>query len=432
MTVRKAKPNSSATLPEEYKDLGEVFSKEKATHLPPHHPWDCAIELLPNATSPKNRIYPPSLPESKAMDEYIMEVLSFGFIWPLTSPAAAGFFSVEKKDGGLRPCIDYRGLNALTMHYPYPLPLVPAMLEQLWGAHIFTKLDLRSAYNLVRIQEGDEWNTAFHTTQGHYEYLVMPYGLTSAPAVFQSLVNEIFRDLLNQFVIAYIDDILIYSATLKDHVHHVRMVLTRLLQNQLYVKLEKCKFHRMTLTFLGYVLSPVVVEMDQSKVQAVTNWPVPTSIKELQRFLGFANFYCRFIWNYSATAGPLTSLLKGKPKRLNWSDLAQEALDMLKSSFTTALILRHPDPEVPFVVEVDACGLGAVLSKCQRDSGKKHPCAYFSRKLTSAESNYDVGNHELLCIKAALEEWRHWLKGARHPFLVLTDHHNLEYLRGAK
>ncbi|KAK3520633.1 hypothetical protein QTP70_029421 [Hemibagrus guttatus] len=174
--------------------------------------------------------------------------------------------------------------------------------------------------------------------------------------------------------------------------------------------------------------------MDVVKVQAVTEWPAPTSVRELQHFLGFANFYRRFIRNYSSVASPLTSLLRGKPKKLTWTDLARSAFQQLKNCFTTAPILRHPDPDLPFVVEVDASssGLGAVLSQQHGEPGKLHPCAFYSRKLTSAEVNYDVGNQELLAIKAALEEWRHWLEGARHPFQVLTNHRNLEYLRGAK
>ncbi|KAK3557853.1 hypothetical protein QTP86_003254 [Hemibagrus guttatus] len=287
-------------------------------------------------------------------------------------------------------------MDAITVLYPYPLPLVPAALEQLRGARIFTKLDLRSAYNLVRIHEGDEWKTAFHTTQGHYEYRVMPFGLTNAPAVFQALINGVFQDLLGKGVIAYIDDILVYSKSLEEHVLHVREVLSHLQRHHLYVKLE--------------------------------------NVRELQRFLGFANFYRRFIRNYSSVAGPLTSLLRGKPKRLAWTDQARAAFQQLKESFTSAPILRHPDPDLPFVEEVDASskGLGAVLSQRHGEPGKLHPCAYYSRRLTAAECNYDVGNRELLAIKAAREEWRHWLEGARHPFQVLTDHRNLEYLRAAK
>ncbi|KAK3507858.1 hypothetical protein QTP70_002081 [Hemibagrus guttatus] len=340
------------------------------------------------------------------MEEYIETALDAGHIRPSTSPAAAGFFFVGKREGGLWPCIDYRGLNAITVRYPYPLPLVPAALEQLRGERVFTKLDLRSAYNLVRIREGDEWKIAFQTTR--------PTGGKGG--------------------IAYIDDILVYSSSMEEHVRMVREVLGRLQQHHLYVKLEKCEFHRSTVTFLGYVISQHGVEMDVIKVQAVTEWPAPTSVRGLQRFLGFANFYRRFIRNYSSVAGPLTSLLRGKPKKLTWTGPARSAFQQLKNCFTTAPILRHPDPDLPFVVEVDASssGLGAVLSQRHGEPGKLHPCAFYSRKLTSAEVNYDVGNRELLAIKAALEEWRHWLEGARHPFQVLTDHRNLEYLWGAK
>ncbi|KAK3545186.1 hypothetical protein QTP70_001764 [Hemibagrus guttatus] len=273
--VENLAPLVSGHIPHIYGDFLEVFSKERAARLPLHRAWDCAIDLLPNTSPPRGRVYPLSLPEVRAM-EYIKEALAVGHIRPSTSPAAVGFFFVGKKDRGLRPCIDYRGLNAITVCYPYPLPLVPAALEQLRGAKFFTKLDLHSAYNLVRSREGDEWKTAFHTTHGHYEYLVMPFGLTNAPA---------------------------------EYVCHVWAVLSRLQQNHLYVKPEKCEFHRTTITFLGYVILQQGVEMDLTKVQAVTEWPNPTTVKELQRFLRFANFYRRFIRNYSSVAGPLTSLL---------------------------------------------------------------------------------------------------------------------------
>ncbi|KAK3567175.1 hypothetical protein QTP86_011394 [Hemibagrus guttatus] len=211
-------------LPHQYTDFMEVFSEEMVARLPLHQVWDCAIDLLPNTSLPKWWIYHLSLPESKAMEEYIETALAVGHILPSTSPAAAGFFFVGKRDGGLRPCIDYRGLNAITVRYPYPLPLVPAALKQLRGARVFTKLDLRSAYNLVRIREGDEWKTTFHTTSGHYEYCVMPFGLTNAPAVFQALINGVFQDLLGKGVIAYIDNIL-------EHVRMVQEVLCRLQQH---------------------------------------------------------------------------------------------------------------------------------------------------------------------------------------------------------
>ncbi|KAL0181849.1 hypothetical protein M9458_021224 [Cirrhinus mrigala] len=377
-----------------------ITFKTKATQLPPHRPWDCAINLLPNAMPPKSKVYPLSRTENQAMEEYIKEALSSGFIRP------------SKKDGGLRPCIDYRGLNNVTVKFRYPLPLVPSALEQLREATIYTKLDLRSAYNLIRIKEADEWKTAFLTTRGHYEYLVMPYGLANSPAVFQSFINEVFHDLLNKYVI--------YSKSEVEYVDHVRTVLSRLLENQLYIKAEKCEFHVKQTSFLGYNISHKGVKMDETK--------------ELQRFLGFANFYQRFIRNYNMVSAPLTTLLKGKPSKLRWTEEASNAFATLKERFTTAPILKHPDPDLPFIVEVDAsdCGIGAVLSQCHGQPGRLFQCAFFSRKLTAAERNYDVGNKELLSMKAAIEEWRHWLEGAVHPFQVITDHKNLEYIKSAK
>ncbi len=382
----------------------------------------------------KGRVFPLSQPESEAMRAYIEEELAKGFIRPSTSPASAGFFFVKKKDGGLRPCIDYRSLNDITIKFRYPLPLVPSALEQLHSARYFTKLDLRSAYNLIRIREGDEWKTAFSTTSGHYEYLVMPFGLSNSPSVFQAYINDVFRDMLNRGVIVYIDDILVYSDSLENHIQQVRAALQRLIEHQLYAKMEKCEFHQTQVSFLGYIISSEGVAMDDKKVQFVLNWPQPKTVKELQRFLGFANFYRRFIRNFSTIAAPLTSLLSGGRQRLDRSPSAQHAFLQLKDRFTTAPILHHPDPNLEFTVEVDASntGIGAILSQRQGNPSKLFPCAYYSSKLNAAERNYDVGDRELLAMKAAFEEWRHWLEGSKNPFVVLTDHRNLEYIRSAK
>ncbi|KAK3545854.1 hypothetical protein QTP70_016092 [Hemibagrus guttatus] len=424
----------SVNIPACYSHFWDVFCPKKASKLPPHRPWDCAIDLIPGEPVPKGRIYSLTLPEEKAMEEYIKEALAQGYICPSTSPAASSFFFVAKKDGGLRPCIDYRALNKITVKFRYPLPLVPAALERLRGATVFTKLDLRSAYNLIRIRKGDEWKTAFVTPTGHYEYRVMPYGLANAPSVFQDFMHEVLRDFLHKFVVVYIDDILIYSRSMADHQRHVAEVLHRLRDHNLFLKAEKCLFHQPTVQFLGYVIDHSGVRMDEKKVTAVRDWPAPTTVKELQRFLGFANFYRRFIRGYSSVTSPLTNLLRNKPKTLVWTPAATHAFQTLKQAFTTAPLLVHPDPELPFIVEVDASttGVGAVLSQQQGNPRKLHPCAFFSRKLNPAEVNYDIGNRELLAVKLALEEWRHWLEGAKHPFTVLTDHKNLEYLRAAK
>lgn len=419
-------------VPQVYHDLKEVFNKSRATALPPHRPYDCAIDLLPGTSPPRGRLYSLSAPEHQAMKNYVEESLKAGVIRPSSSPAGAGFFFVGKKDGSLRPCIDYRGLNDITVKNRYPLPLMDSAFDQIQGAKIFTKLDLRNAYHLVRVREGDEWKTAFNTPTGHYEYLVMPFGLTNAPAVFQALVNDVLRDMVGQFVFVYLDDILIYSPDLESHHRHVRAVLLRLLQNHLFVKAEKCEFHTTHTSFLGFIISPNKVIMDPSKVSAVSEWPTPSDRKQLQRFLGFANFYRRFIRDYSKIAAPLHALTSVKIK-FSWNEQAEKAFSRLKTLFSTAPVLRSPDPQRQFIVEVDASstGVGAILSQRASDN-RLHPCAYFSRSLSCAERNYDVGDRELLAIKLALEEWRHWLEGAKDPFIVWTDHKNLEYLKSAK
>ncbi|KAJ7998110.1 hypothetical protein DPEC_G00219170 [Dallia pectoralis] len=243
---------SSVRIPPEYSDLALVFSKQLATKLPPHRPGDCAIELQVGAVPPYSHVYPLSQAETQAMETYVSESLKQGMIRHSTSSASSSFFFVKKKDGGLRPCIDYRALNNITARYRYPLPLISSVIESMHGARFFTKLDLRSAYNLVRIREGDEWKTAFSTTSGHYEYLVMPYGLMNAPSVFQSFVNNIFRDMIGRGVFVYIDDILVYSENRTDHVLLVRRVLERLRAHDLYAKLEKCLFFQRAVSFLGF------------------------------------------------------------------------------------------------------------------------------------------------------------------------------------
>lgn len=274
-TIESSEGQHDIVIPEEYRAFQDVFSKQLATRLPSHRPWDCAIELLPGATLPKGRVYPLSIPEQKAMGEYVEEALRQGYIHPSTSSAASSFFFVAKKDRGLRPCIDYRALNKQTVLYKYTLPLVPVVLEMLRGASIFTKLDLRSAYNLIRIRRGDEWKTTFITPSGHYEYRVMPYGLANSPSVLQAFMNEVFREYLHRFVIIYIDEILIYSWNEADHHLHVAQVLQKLRENRLYLKLEKFEFHNSSIQFFGYI-NAKGIQMDQKKVDAVRNWPIPT------------------------------------------------------------------------------------------------------------------------------------------------------------
>ncbi|KAL0192325.1 hypothetical protein M9458_010621, partial [Cirrhinus mrigala] len=417
-------------VPSCYHDLRAVFSRSRAVSLPPHRPYDCAIDLLPGTSPPRGRLYSLSAPEREAMEKYLNDSLAAGIIRPSSSPVGAGFFFVKKKDGSLRPCKDYRGLNDITVKNQYPLPLMSSPFDLLQGAEFLTKLDLRNAYHLVRIRKGDERKTAFNTPRGHFEYRVFPFGLSNAPAVFQALVNDVLRDMIDRFVFVYLDDILIFSPSYQDH---VQQVLQRLLENQLFVKAEKCEFHVKSVSFLGHIISVEGIRMDPAKVRAVSDWPTPDSRKALQRFLGFANFYRRFIRDFGQVSAPLTALTSTRIE-FSWSAAAQAAFDELKHRFTSAPILVTPDPSRQFVVEVDASevGVGAVLSQVSPLDNKLHPCAFFSHRLSPTERNYDIGDRELLAVRLALGEWRHWLEGAALPFLVWTDHKNLEYIRQAR
>ena len=346
-------PPDLSSIPKEYHDLGLVFSKSHALSLPPHRQCDCAIDLLPGSPLPSSRLFNLARPERESMENYIGESLATGIIRPSSSPVEAGIFFVSKKDHSLRPCIDYPGLNNITLKNKYPLPLISSAFVPHHGAMVFSKLDLRNAYHLVRIREGDEWKTTFNTPLGHFEYLVMPFRLTIAPTVFQSLVNDVLRDMLNHSVFVYLDDILIFSKTVEEHRIHVRQVLQRLLENQLYAKAEKCEFHVPSISFLGYIISQGQIEMDPAQVSAVAECPAPPTRKRLQQCLGFANFYRRFIRGYSQVAAPFTALTSTKSAYV-WTPRAETAFRDLKKRFVSAPILVQPDPSLQFVVEADA------------------------------------------------------------------------------
>ncbi len=287
--------------------------------------------------------------------------------------------------------------------------------ERLQGASFFTKLVLRNAYHLVRIREGDEWKTAFNTPRGHFEYCVLPFGLSNAPAVFQALVNDVLRDMLDQFIYVYLDDILIFSHSLQEHVQHVRWVLQRLLENGLYVKAEKCAFHAVCSLFgLHHVgRGDAHGSGQESGCGWLANSRFPQGPAEVS---GLCQFLPAIYSQFQPASCPFDCLNLHQ----NSVQVVQEAaFAKLKSCFVSAPILIAPDPSRQFVVEVDASevGVGAILSQRSSSDGKMHPCVYFSHRLSPAERNYDIGNRELLAVKLALEEWRHWLEGLGVPFI---------------
>lgn len=419
-------------VPKIYHQYADVFSKQNADKLPPHRPYDHHIPLKDGTTPPFGPIYSLSEVELKTLKEYLDENLEKGFIRPSESPAAAPILFVKKKDGTLRLCVDYRRINNITIKNRYPLPLIPELLDRLKSATIFSKIDLRGAYNLLRIAEGDEWKTAFRTRYGLFEYLVMPFGLTNAPASFQHLMNNNFRDMLDKFIVIYLDDILVFSQTESEHIQHVKEVLERLRKTGLFAKGEKCEFHCTSVEFLGFIVYPGGVKMDPRKVQDITAWPTPKNLHELRSFLGFANFYRRFIKDYSAVVHPLTSLTKNDTPYI-WGTAQEMAFDKLKAAFTSATLLRHFEPEREIILETDASdyALAGILSQ-KFDNGLIHPIAFFSRKMTPPELNYEIHDKEMLAIVSCFKEWRHYLEGSAHTVTVLTDHRSLEYFTTTK
>lgn len=423
---------NSSQLPSQYSRFLPLTSDNAAHHLPPHDDLDHPIDLLPNSTLPTSRPYALSLTEREVLKAYLDDNLKRGFIRHSRSSASSPVFFVPKKTGDLRLVVDYRRLNSITVKDRYPIPLLNDLLDAPVGAKIFTKLDLRNAYNQVRIREGDQFKTAFTTPFGCFEYQVMPFGLCNAPSSFQRLINLALSDLLNVFVVAYLDDLLIYSQDLDSHVDHVTQVLQRLTDNNLFINPEKSVFHTTSVEFLGYVFTVDGLQMDNSKVQTILDWPTPQSAADVQSFLGFANFYRRFIEGYSDIILPLTQLTH-QNTRFAWNTDCEDAFNFLKQSFTTAPILGIFDHQRRIIVETDASdfALAAILS--QPDAAEVlHPVAFYSRKFTSPEVNYETHDKELLAIVEAFRVWRHYLEGSPFPTKVITDHKNLEYFTTTK
>ena len=428
------RPKTPVKLPPEYNDFADVFSENNANKLPPlRGHLDHSISLEEGTKPQFGPIYNLSEIELEVLKEYIETHLANGFIRPSSSPFGAPVLFVKKPHGrGLRLVVDYRALNRVTIKNRYPLPLISELLDRLRKAKLFTKIDLRAAYNLIRIARGEEWKTAFRTRYGHFEYLVMPFGLTNAPATFQSYINSALREYLDNFCTAYLDDILIYSNSREKHTEHVRLVLTKLQKHGLYASLEKCEFSVQEVNFLGYIISPKGVAMEPNRITTIVEWPTPNSVHDIQVFLGFCNFYRRFIKAYSRVALPITTLLQKSPKEFQWTPTAQRSFEQLKLLFTQAPILRHFDPELPIFLYNDASGFATSAILCQPHDENVHPVAFWSRKSTPAECNYDIHDRELLAIVSAFQHWRHYLEGAKHTVTVYTDHKNLEVFMNTK
>ena len=359
--------------------------------------------------------------ELKELKIQFQELLEKGFIFPSVSPWRAPVLFVKKKDGTLRLCVDYRQLNKMTVKNKYLLPRIDDLFDQLKGASVFSKIDLRSRYHQLRIKDTDVHRTTFRTRYGHYEFLVMPFGLTNALATFMDLMNHVFQPYVDQFVVVFIDDILVYSKDWENHDTHLRVVLETLRKERLYAKLSKCEFWLREVSFLRHIVSEEGIQVDPKKVEVIIEWKPPRNVTEVRSFLGLASYYRRFVKGFSMTATPMTRLPQ-KNVKFVWSEKCQASYEKLKAFLTEAPVLTQPNYGKEYVIFSDASlnGLGCVLMQ----EGKV--VAYASRQLKPHENNYPTHDLELAAIVFALKIWRHYLY--EEKCFIYTDHKSLKYL----
>ena len=400
------------------KEFNGIF--ESPDGLPPPRDIEHTITLK-EGTDPINvRPYRYAYFQKDEIERQVTDMLKAGIIRTSSSPFSSPVLLVKKKDGSWRFCTDYRALNSATIKDRFPIPTVEDMLDELHSSAYFTKLDLTAGFHQVRMRSTDIHKTAFRTHHGHFEYLVMPFGLCNAPSTFQSLMNDIFRPYMRKFVLVFFDDILVYSPTWEAHLQHVREVLSLIQHHQLSVKFKKCEFGKRELEYLGHIISNTGVTVDQSKVQAMTDWPVPTSVTELRGFLGLTGYYRKFVRDYGLIARPLTNLLrKGK---FTWSSEADTAFNKLKEAMTSTPTLALPNFSMPFVIETDASGdgIGAVLSQ------NGQPITFMSRSLGVTKKVWSTYAREMLAVIVGIRTWRPYLLGRK--FTIQTDQRSLRYM----
>jgi hypothetical protein len=389
--------------------------------MPPDRDIEFIIELQPVTSPISKRPYRMPPKELAKLKNQLQELLDKGYIRPSSSPWGSSALFVKKKDGSLRMCVDYRPLNAVTIKNKYSLPRIDVLFDQLAGAKVFSKIDLCLGYHQIKIQPSDIPKTAFSTRYGLYEFLVMSFGLTNAPAYFMYLMNSVFMNELDKFVVIFIDDILIYSMNEAEHAKHLRIVLQRLRDHKLYAKFSKCEFWLDSVKFLGHTISKDGISVDPSKVQEVMDWKPPKSAHQIRSFLGLTGYYHRFIPDFSRIAKPMTELLK-KGVKFVWSEACDKAFHTLREHLTSAPVLTQPNMTKLFEVFCDASGtdLGCVLMQENR------VIAYASRALRPHKKNYPIHDLELAAVIHALKIWRHYLIG--NHCNIFTNHKTLKYI----
>ncbi len=421
----------AAVVKDVIEDYASIFPDDVPDGAPMHRTIQHQIVLVPNATPVAKSQYRLSRLEVEEVRKQVDYLVAKGFIVPSSSPWAAPVLFAPKPDGSLRFCIDYRALNKSTVKDKFPLPRSYDLLDKVASAKIFTKIDLRSGYWEIPMATESRQYTAFTTRYGLFEWTVMPFGLTNAPATFSRLMATLLRPYLDRFVVVYLDDICIFSNTVDEHIQHVRMVLEILKREGLCAKLSKCSFFQPTIEYLGHTIGNGKLTADTKKLGQVHDWPEPHTVQELQSFLGFANYFRKYIRLFSEIAAPLYKLTQGGKGNTSithkWDAECTTAFQTLKDSLLSPAVLTAPDYSKMFYIFTDASinATGAILAQEDED-GSMRPVSFFSRKLTSAEVNYPTWEQELLAVVEALKEWHCFLEGSPFTAIVRTDHKPLE------
>ena len=413
------------TVSTDFKDLvseyDDIFKGELPNTLPPRRDIDFEIHLKkdePPPVRPVIRISPDELVELK---KQLQDLLSKRLIRPSSSPFGAPIFFVKKKEGDLRMVCDYRALNRITITDSNPVPLISEALDQVSGACISSKIDLLGAYHQMRIREEDIPKTAIRTRYGSFEWRVLCFGLTNAPASFTRLLSTLLRELNGECLVLFLDDVLVYSKSREEHAVHLRRLFDLLRKNQLYAKRSKCVIGASEVEFLGHIVSEHGIAMQDRLKDAIIDWPTPKSVKEVQQFIGLANYYRKFILGYAKILQPISDIVR--KHKFEWTEEQESSFVQLKTALTTAPVLAHPASDKEFVISTDASkyAVGATLEQDGR------PVAYLSHRLSDAERNWDTGDQELLAFMIALRHWDIYLRGRKFTFR--TDHEPIRYLQ---
>ena len=411
----------------EYKDIFEYDEEKIGRFEGVKH----KIRTQENQVPVRQKRYKESIDKTKFIREEVDNLIKMGKIRKSESPWASPVTLAGKKSGKYRFCIDYRKLNRITIDDAYPLPRMDELLERYEKAKWFTSLDLASGYHQIEMAEEDKEKTAFICSKGLYEYNVMPFGLKNAPGTFQRVMDEILKECMDDdYVVVYLDDIMIYSESFKEHIRHVEEVLRRIRKASLILKLKKCKFGSDKIEFLGHEIGRNGIKPGELKVKKIKDMERPKTVKDVRSFVMLCSYYRKFVKDFSKISKPLTELVK-KDVKFEWTNKQEEAFRKLKEKLTSYPILRHPDMERKFILMTDASreGLGAVLAQLD-DNSKEYVVAYASRSLRGAEASYPITDLECLGVIWAVQHFHKFLIGRK--FTIVTDHKPLEEMMNVR